>query len=169
MVFPKNVLYLHLVIDNNIKKIVMAFFKGQETYSIDNKGRINIPSKMRKSLSPEANDTFVITRGVDKCVIAYPFDEWRKYEEKFEKLNQFDEKNRFFLRVLLMWSEEVKIDAQQRISIPKALSDFAEIDGKVTIVGMIDHLEFWNPDTFKAYISGQNETYESVAEKVMTV
>jgi MraZ protein len=147
----------------------MAFFKGQETYSIDNKGRVNIPAKMRKSLSPEANDTFVITRGVDKCVVAYPYDEWRKYEEKFEKLNQYDEKNRYFLRVLLMWSEEVKIDAQQRITIPKILSEFASIDAKVSIIGMIDHIEFWNPDIFNSYIGEQNESYESVAEKVMTI
>lgn len=147
----------------------MAFFKGQETYSIDSKGRVNIPSKMRKSLSPEANDTFVITRGVDKCVVAYPYDEWRRYEEKFEKLNQYDEKNRYFLRVLLMWSEEVKIDAQQRITLPKNLAEFAGLEGKVAIIGMIDHIEFWNPDTFSSYIAGQNESYETVAEKVMTI
>jgi MraZ protein len=147
----------------------MAFFKGQELYSIDAKGRVNIPAKMRKSLSPEANDTFVVTRGTDKCIVAYPYDEWRKYEEKFEQLNQYDEKNRYFLRVLLMWSEEVKIDAQQRIAIPKTLTEFAGIEGKTTIIGMIDHLEFWNPTEFEAYLKTQSESYETVAEKVMKV
>lgn len=147
----------------------MAFFKGQEFYSIDSKGRVNIPAKMRKSLSPEANDTFVLTRGVDKCIVAYPFDEWRKYEEKFEKLNQYEEKNRYFLRLLLMWSEEVKLDAQQRISIPKQLIDFAEIEGKVAIIGMIDHIEIWNPDKFNEYLSSKEESYEQVAEKVMVL
>lgn len=147
----------------------MAFFKGQEFYSIDSKGRINIPAKMRKSLSPEANDTFVLTRGVDKCVVAYPFDEWRKYEEKFEKLNQYDENNRYFLRLLLMWSEEVKLDAQQRIAIPKTLTEFAEIEGKVAIIGMIDHIEIWNPDKFKEYLNSKEESYEQVAEKVMVL
>lgn len=147
----------------------MAFFKGQEFYSIDSKGRVNIPAKMRKSLSPEANDTFVLTRGVDKCVVAYPFDEWRKYEEKFEKLNQYDENNRYFLRLLLMWSEEVKLDAQQRIAIPKTLTEFAEIEGKVAIIGMIDHIEIWNPDKFKEYLNSKEESYEQVAEKVMVL
>lgn len=147
----------------------MAFFKGQEQYSIDNKGRVNVPAKMRKALSPDANDTFVITRGVDNCVVAYPFDEWRKYEEKFEQLNQYDEKNRFFLRVLLMWSEEVKLDAQQRVTLPKNLLEFAGIDGKVAIIGMIDHIEFWNPEKFESYLQSQNESYEAVAEKVMVV
>lgn len=147
----------------------MAFFKGQEFYSIDSKGRVNIPAKMRKALSPEANDTFVLTRGVDKCIAAYPYDEWRKYEEKFEKLNQYDEKNRYFLRVLLMWSEEVKIDAQQRISIPKNLTEFAGIEGKAAIIGMIDHIEIWNPQAFEEYMSSRSESYEEVAEKVMVI
>ena len=146
----------------------MAFFKGQEIFE-DAKGRVNVPSKMRKALSPSANDTFVITRGVDECIVAYPFDEWKKYEEKFEQLNQYDEKNRYFLRVLLMWSEDVKIDAQQRIALPKALIEFAGIDKQVAIIGMIDHIEFWNPDKFRAYLSSQDESYGDVAGKVMTL
>ncbi|MCX8055722.1 MAG: division/cell wall cluster transcriptional repressor MraZ [Ignavibacteria bacterium] len=146
----------------------MAFFKGQETYSIDNKGRVNIPAKMRKSLSPEANDTFAITRGLDKCITAYPIDEWKKYEEKFANLNQYDEKNRYFLRMLLMWSEEVALDAQQRITLPRKLLEFAGIESKVMIVGMGDHIEFWNPDEFENYLNKFNEPYEKVAEQVFS-
>ncbi|MFN8361864.1 MAG: division/cell wall cluster transcriptional repressor MraZ [Candidatus Kapaibacterium sp.] len=145
----------------------MSFFKGQEVFSIDNKGRVNIPAKMRKALSPEANDTFIITRGADKCVVAYPLNEWKKYEEQYAKLDQFDEKNRFFLRVILAWSEETEIDAQQRISLSKKYLDFAGIEGKVTIVGMIDHIEFWNPEEFDRYISTYSESYEDVAAQVM--
>lgn len=145
----------------------MGFFKGQETYSIDNKGRVNIPAKMRKSIAPEAGDVFVVTRGVDKCIVAYPMDEWRKYEERFSQLNHYNEKDRFFLRMILAWSEEVSIDGQQRVSLPKRHMEFAGIDGKVTIVGMIDHVEFWNPDVFENYLNGQAESYEDVAAKVM--
>ncbi|MFP4529448.1 MAG: division/cell wall cluster transcriptional repressor MraZ [Candidatus Kapaibacterium sp.] len=147
----------------------MAFFKGQETYSIDNKGRVAIPAKMRRSISPDANDTFAVTRGVDKCVVAYPLDEWRNYEKRFEELNQYDAKNRYFLRMLLMWSEEVGLDGQQRISIPKKLLEFAGIAGKVHIVGMVDHIEFWSPEEFESYLSGHDESYEDVAAKVMTI
>lgn len=158
---------LHSVVVESGAIYKMPFLKGQETFSIDNKGRVNIPSKMRKCLSLEANDTFVVTRGTDNCVWAYPLDEWKKYEEKFESLNQYDEKNRYFLRMLLMWSEEVTLDAQQRISIPKKLLDYAKIDAKVTIVGMVDRIEFWEPAQFDTYLAKETETYESVAEKVM--
>ncbi|PKL85764.1 MAG: division/cell wall cluster transcriptional repressor MraZ [Ignavibacteriae bacterium HGW-Ignavibacteriae-1] len=145
----------------------MAFFKGQELHSIDNKGRVNIPAKMRRSISPDANDTFTVTRGQDDCIVAYPLDEWKNYEEKFEELNQYDSKNRFFLRKILMWSEEVLLDAQQRIMLPKKLTDFAEIEGKVLIVGMVDHIEFWNPEKFEEYLNNHDESYEEVAAKVM--
>jgi MraZ protein len=145
----------------------MSFFKGQETFSLDNKGRVNIPAKMRKALSPDANDTFVLTRGTDKCIVAYPLNEWRKYEERYMGMNQFDEENRFFLRTILAWCEEVEIDAQQRITIGKRYLDFASLEGKVTVVGMIDHIEFWNPDEFERYLNGHGDQYEQIAAKVM--
>ena len=147
----------------------MSFFKGQETYSIDDKGRVNVPTKMRKSIQPEAGDTFILTRGVDKCIVAYPMNEWKKYEEKFATLNQYNEQDRFFLRMILSWSEEVEMDAQQRVSVPKRLREFAGIESKVTIVGMIDHIEFWQPEEFEKYCNGQSESYEEVAAKVMTM
>ncbi len=119
-------------------------------------------------MAPEAKDTFVITRGTEECIVAYPLDEWKKYEEKLQNLNQFDEKNRFFLRTILMWSEEVNLDSQQRISVPKKLLDFAKIDSKITIVGMVDRIELWNPEKFEAYLLSSAESYESVAAQVMS-
>jgi MraZ protein len=147
----------------------MAFFKGQELFSIDIKGRVAVPSKMRKSISPEALDTFVVTRGFEKCIFAYPLDEWKTYEDKYQKLSQYDEQSRFFLRKMLMWSEEVKLDPQQRISLPKKMLEFAGIETKVLIVGMIDHVELWNPEEFEKYIESHEESYEEVAAKVMNV
>lgn len=146
----------------------MAFFKGEETYSIDNKGRVNVPAKMRKNLAPEADNTFVVTRGFESCVFAYPLDQWKKYEESFMNKNPFEEKTRFFLRKFLRWSEEVKLDSQQRISLPKKLIEYAGIEGKVKIVGQLDHIEFWDPDKFDEYENKFDESYEEVAAKVMS-
>lgn len=146
----------------------MSRFKGIETYSLDNKGRVNIPAKMRKTLAPEANDTFVLTRGFEKCIYAYPMDEWKKKEGSLEQLNEYQEKNRFFMRMLLQFSEDVKMDAQLRIALPKELLAFAGIEKKVTIAGVMNHIEFWNPDEYDSYMNGHAETYEEVAEKLST-
>jgi len=149
------------------KKAKMPGFKGQESYSIDAKGRVNIPLKMRRVITPESNDTFILTRGTNKCVEAFPLEDWKKYEEKLSKLNHSDEKDRFFLRTILSWCEEVVMDAQQRVSIPKKHLDFAGITNRVTIVGVMDRIELWNPEEFEKYQNSFTETYEQVASAVM--
>lgn len=146
----------------------MSRFKGEETYSIDSKGRVNIPAKMRKNLSEEANETFVVTRGFEKCIYAYPLDEWKKKEQSYEDLSEYDEKSRFFLRTLLRFSEDVKMDGQLRIALPKQLTDFANIDKKVTIAGVMNHIEFWDPEEYEKYMTSHDIAYEDVAEKVMS-
>ena len=147
----------------------MSNFKGREIYSLDKKGRVNIPAKMRKCISPDANGTFNVTRGVDMCISAYPLDEWKKIEDQLGGLNQFDKKSKYVLRVLLEWSEDVSIDAQQRITLPKDLLALAGIEGKVKIVGQMDHIEFWNPERYEEYLSSREESYDDVLEKVMTM
>ena len=147
----------------------MSFFKGREIYSVDAKGRVNIPAKMRKSMSPDASETFVVTRGPDDepCIYAYPLDEWRKFEENLKGLNQFNEQDRFFVRTLLYWADEVAFDGQFRIMIPKALMDFTRIEKNALILGAMDHIEIWNPEIFETYMSARTESYANVAASVM--
>ncbi len=147
----------------------MSFFKGRELYSVDTKGRVNVPAKMRKSMAPEANDTFVITRGPDDdpCVYAYPLDEWKKFEENLKGLNQYNDQERFFLRTLLYWADEVTLDKQFRIMIPKSLAEFARIDKSALILGAMDHIEIWAPEIFESYLGKRNASYATVAESVM--
>lgn len=147
----------------------MSFLKGRETYSVDEKGRVAIPAKMRKSLAPEAADTFVVTRGPDDapCIYAYPLDEWRKMEERLAGLNQYNDRDRFFLRTLLYWADELVLDKQHRIMIPKALVEFAGLEKNALMIGAMDHIEIWHPETFENYLAGQNVSYAEVAESVM--
>jgi MraZ protein len=149
----------------------MTFFKGQEQYSIDSKGRFVVPLKMRVCVSKDATNTFVATLGYEKCIDAFPLDIWKKQEEKLEKLNPDDYDNRLYLRNKLMWAEEIVLDAQHRLCIPQLLLNQVGIEdnSKITIVGMRDHLEVWNPLILEAYLKGQKETYEEVAQKVMVV
>ncbi|MEP7217598.1 MAG: division/cell wall cluster transcriptional repressor MraZ [Bacteroidota bacterium] len=149
----------------------MSFFKGREIYSVDTKGRVNLPAKMRKNLAPEANDTFVITRGPDDdpCIYAYPLDEWKKFEENLKQLNQFNEQERFFLRTLLYWADEIVLDKQFRISVPKSLLDFTKIGKEALILGAMDHIEIWDPQIFENYLSKKTESYAVVAESVMGI
>jgi MraZ protein len=147
----------------------MSSFKGSYTHSVDEKGRISIPAKMRKYLLPEANETFVITRGIETCLFLYPLDEWSKLEENLRNLSTYNHQHRFFIRTLLMWATEVTLDNQARIIIPRNLLEFAKIEKEVLIIGALDRIEVWNPKIFSDYMNAQPESYESVAESILGI
>jgi len=122
---------------------------------------------MRKSLSDEAGGTFILTRGNDNCVAAYPLNEWKKYMDMISKLNQFDEKNRRFMRSFLKWNVEVSLDRQNRITIPKQHLELADITKNVVIIGQFDHIELWDPKRLEKYEQDSDIAIEELAEKVM--
>ena len=147
----------------------MSSFKGSDTYSVDAKGRVSIPSKMRRNISAEARSTFVVTRGLEKCLYAYPVDEWKKLETSIQSLHQSSDQDRFYARMLMQWSEELVLDSQYRLLIPQSLLEFAEIKNEVYFIGVLDHIELWNPANFKRYIESMKQSYENVAEQVLGI
>jgi len=128
----------------------MSSFKGSYEYSVDNKGRVNIPARLRKYVSPEANDTFVVTRGYEQCLFVYPLDEWNKLEQSIRQLTTTNPKHRFFMRTLLERATECQLDGQSRITIPKELLQFASIENEVVILGVLERMEVWNPKIYRA-------------------
>jgi len=145
----------------------MSSFKGSYMYAVDEKGRVNLPSKLRKYVSPEANDAFVITRGFEKCLFIYPVDEWNKLEENLRNLSSYDPEHRRFIRTLLELASESQLDGQARLSIPQELREYANIQDQVRIIGTLDKIELWNPAVYDEYKNGQPESYESIAARVM--
>lgn len=147
----------------------MAGFKGQAENSIDGKGRMPVPAKMRRSLSPDAKETFVATRGLEQCVFLYPLDTWERIEREMAQLNQFEPESRTFVRTINMWAEELSMDGQGRIALPKALAEFADLQfgGKAQVIGAFDRIEVWDPAVFDAHLNQQTESYETLAERVM--
>lgn len=142
-------------------------FRGQFTYSIDAKGRISIPAKLRKQISPEANDSFVMTRGVSMCIDIYPLNEWNIIEEKLLKLNQFQPDDVRFVRMFTQYAIEDSMDSQSRILIPQNLIDYAKIEKEVLILGVLKKIEVWNPKIYEDYLEQSPETFEQIAAKVM--
>ena len=145
----------------------MSSFKGSYIYAVDEKGRVNLPAKLRKYVSPESNETFIITRGFEKCLFVYPLDEWNKLEAKLRNLSSYDPEHRMFIRTLLELAIECPLDAQSRLSIPQELRDHASIGDEVHILGMLDKIELWEPKVYEEYKKSLRESYESIAAKVM--
>jgi len=145
----------------------MAAFKGQAEYSVDSKGRLAIPAKMRSALNPEAKNTFTLTRGFEKSIFAYSLDHWERVEEELSDLNMYRKEARNLVRMVMMWAEEVSLDAQGRISLPRSLMDFAGIKDRALVIGSLNKIEIWDPETFSRHLDEQEEGYEQLAERVM--
>lgn len=147
----------------------MAGFKGQAEYSVDNKGRVAIPAKMRNALNPEAKNSFVVTHGLENCISAYPHDKWDQVEAEIGALNMFRPEDRAFVRRFLMLADDAPLDGQGRITLPKILMDKVGITDRALILGTFDHLEIWDPETFNKYLNEQSSDYETLAERVMGI
>ncbi len=143
-------------------------FLGSFKYSIDSKGRISIPAKLRKFVDPKANDAFVMTRGTNKCIDVYPMNEWESLvQSKLNNLNSFEPQEAMFLRMFLQQAAEDKLDTQSRLLIPKNLIEHAEIEKEVLILGAIKKIEIWNPKNYEDYLKTSELSFEEIARKVM--
>ena len=131
---------------------------------VDDKSRIFIPAEFRRKLPPEAEDTFVVVRGLDKCLMAYPQHVWAETARKLLALSQAERKVRIFMRGLLSQAAEIKLDKQGRASIPRKLLDRVGIDREIVIIGALDKLEFWNPEIWDAFMEEADPVLEEVAE-----
>jgi MraZ protein len=145
----------------------LASFKGRFTYSIDNKGRIALPAKLRKSIEADSEDRLTITRGFEQCIYLFPQNEWSIVEQSLRNLNQASLKSRFLTREMMQWASDVELDSQSRLMIPQELLKHASIDGEVLILGVLSRIEIWNPKYYEEFENNQPETYETVAEQIL--
>jgi MraZ protein len=136
----------------------MARFRGRFDYTIDAKGRINIPAKFRKALSPEADETFVICRAPDRSLRAYPQDQWNEFEDKVAALPPTPETDRL-QRLLFSTVSDSRLDGQGRIALSPVHINLAGITKNVTIFGRPGYIEIWDTERFEQYTSPEG-TFE---------
>ncbi len=141
-------------------------FKGSFKFSIDGKGRVSFPAKLRKSMEPAADNTFVLIPGSEKCIDAYPLDQWKVFEEKLDSLNMFDPEESSLVRRILQDASEEHLDSQNRLLIPKHLKDYANIGADVVILGVLKKIEIWDPVSYENYLSRQSMPLEQATSKV---
>ena len=126
----------------------MPSFKGQYEHSVDNKGRVAFPAKLRKVLKPEAHDQFTILRGLEPCLYLYPQNEWEIVEHTLSKVNNFTREGRIVIRNFLRYAEDLVLDKQNRLSLPSGLMDYAGINSSAIFLGGINNIEIWSPENW---------------------
>jgi MraZ protein len=146
-------------------------FIGEYAYSLDSKGRVNVPAKFRQSLSEDNENTFVITRGVDPCIWVYPLSHWKEIESNLRNLSSISKIHRTFVRNTARYASPSTYDKQGRITLTPSLIEYADLDKDALIIGMINKMEIWNPDRLDETDLQNMEidpaAYDDLADKII--
>ena len=136
-------------------------FMGQYSHTIDEKGRIIIPAKIRNDLG----NNFIVTRGLDGCLFIYSNTEWTNIINKYKELPDSKDK-RSFMRVFLSGATVCEYDKQGRINIPQSLIDYANLTKECMIVGVFDRLEIWSKENWDNFIKNNSANLSDIADNL---
>lgn len=139
-------------------------FIGEYHHSLDNKGRIIIPSKLREDLG----NNFITTRGLEGCLYIYPETNWNLIINKYKELPDTKDK-RYFMRIFLSGASASELDQQGRVNIPSPLIDYAKLEKDCLIIGVDDHLEIWSQTEWENFISNNEEKFSDLADTLFTI
>lgn len=135
-------------------------FIGEYEHAIDEKGRMAIPSKIRRDIGSGA----VVTRGIDNCLWLFPKKEWQTLAEKLANLPLTDSNSRAFSRLMLAGAMEVEFDSQGRILIPGYLKTYAGLKKYAVVAGLYNRLEIWDTGIWKEYKSKTEKATDQIAK-----
>ena len=145
-------------------------FIGEYSYSLDSKGRINMPARFRQALSKNNKNTFVSTRGMDSCIWVYPLSQWFEIEKSLRSLSSLSRIHRTFVRNTARYASPSTYDKQGRITLSPSLIEYAGLEKEVLIIGMVNKMEVWNPkfleNTEKDALSIDSDAYEDLAGRI---
>ncbi len=144
-------------------------YYGEYFHSIDRKGRLILPAKFREVSKSNFVEKFYVTRGLDKCLFMFSEEEWRQQEGKFKAMPFTKQESRTFNRLYFSGAVEVVPDRQGRILLPPYLKDFAGIKKDVTIVGVSNRIEIWSREKWHEFYANNQQSFESISEKIMDV
>lgn len=137
-------------------------FMGEYHHSIDDKKRLIIPAKFREQLG----DEFVITRGIENCLFAYPKENWDKITQKLESLPFTKKDARAFVRFFLSGATMAEFDKQGRVNITQPLIEYAHITKDCVVIGTGDRLEIWGSEEWDKFFNSAKDNMSDIAENL---
>ena len=116
---------------------------GKYKHTVDPKGRLFVPSKLRDELG----EAFYVTLGLDHCLSVYSDESWAAFMAKLKELSYNEVKK---LRALFAYAADCEPDSQGRILIPAKLREYAGLTKEVVVVGSFDRAEIWSAERWAA-------------------
>ena len=137
-------------------------FMGEYHHTIDEKGRIIIPSKFREDLG----EKFIITRGIENCLFVYSLSSWEKITNKLESLPFTKKDVRQFVRFFLSGATTAEFDKQGRVNVTSPLISYADLQKDCVVIGTGDRLEIWSQENWNAFFESASSNMSDIAENL---
>ena len=137
-------------------------FMGEYHHTIDEKGRIIIPSKFREDLG----EKFIITRGIENCLFVYSLSSWEKITNKLESLPFTKKDARQFVRFFLSGATTAEFDKQGRVNITSPLISYANLQKDCVVIGTGDRLEIWSQEDWNVFFESASSNMSDIAENL---
>jgi MraZ protein len=137
---------------------------GEFKYSLDDKGRLMIPARMRSAI---VGNVLIVTRGVEKCIWLFSPEEWKRIsQDMLLSSSLFHEKARLIQRRILAPAQEIEIDKSGRISIPQTLREYANLKKECIILGMLKYMEIWDEENYLEFWNENESKFRDAAEEL---
>ena len=135
---------------------------------MDAKGRVSVPSSLKKQLISIGTAGFILKRSVfSKCLELHTQKEWIDLTNSIKKLNRFVQKNNEFIRIFHAGIKQVEMDSAGRILISKDLIGFANLKNTIVFSATPFGLEIWNQSDYEKAVSVENTDFAKLTEEVM--
>ncbi len=122
-------------------------FQGASSLSLDNKGRLSVPTRHRDVLAAVASGQLTITRHPHGCLMVFPRPAWEQFRQRIVELPMAAQ---WWKRILLGNAMDVEIDSTGRVLVSPELRAAAKLDKETVLLGMGNHFELWDKATYEA-------------------
>ncbi len=135
-------------------------FLGEYMHSLDEKGRVVMPSKFRAELATGC----VLTKGQERCLYVFPQDRWDEEAAAVLRLPRTDRRARNYSRSFFASASDQSLDRAGRCQIPEPLRGYAGLTKDVTVVGVADRIEIWDSTTWREVATVADDYYADIEE-----
>jgi len=141
---------------------------GEYECKLDAKGRMVVPAALKRQLPDVERDGLVVNRGFEKNLVIYTRAEWNKILKQLSRLNQFQPKNRDFVRKFMSGATELMLDSAGRVLLPKGLLEYAEVGSELVLACNLEKIEVWSKATYEKQLDAISEDdFSDLAAQVM--
>ena len=142
-------------------------FSGEYPVTLDNKGRFLFPALLKTQVPAKTKNEFRILRGIDRCLVMYTLHDWNILQDAVRGLSQFDQRSLDAMRYLISGAIPSKIDATNRVLIPKQLMSYAGLKKDVMINAFLNRIEIWDEKEYERTRKRNLEKNKASAQKVL--